>query len=80
MPELETAIPTGRSRGNHNFKVIIGTGTAVLQYSVENEAFGDVPNTTVSASTGLNVKLPACRVQAVLTGDAQAWITDVERG
>ena len=77
MGQLLTGVETVRSAGTHNLKIVIGTGTAVLQYQVTTEGFLDVPNTSVSASTGVNVELPKCKVKAVLTGDAAVYISKV---
>jgi len=73
-PELLTGVERANAKGDYNNKVVIGTGTAVLQYQVNNEGFNDVPNTSVSASTGVDIALPSCRIKAVLTGDAQVWL------
>ena len=72
---VENMVPAGK----HNLKVVIGTGTAVLQYEVDGEGFLDVPDTSVSASTGLSVDLPNCTVKTTLTGDAQVWLNLVAR-
>ena len=77
MTQLLTGVEHVRSAGTHNFKVVIGTGTAVLQYQVTTEGFDDIPNTTLSASTGLTITLPKCKVKATLTGDAAVYISKV---
>jgi len=76
--KLTTAIEYQQAAGTYNYKVVIGTGTAVLNYQVEYEGFLEVPSTSVSASTGVSVELPSCRVTATLTGDAQVYLNRVE--
>ena len=77
MPILETATPLAIGSGTYNLKYTMSSGTAKLQYSVDGEAFGDVPDTSKTSSTGITVLLPSCRVQSVLTGDAELRITKV---
>ena len=65
--------------GTHDVNVIITTGTADLQYSVNSKDFVSIPSASVSASTGFDVTLPDCRIKAVLTGDAVMHVTQVRR-
>ena len=56
--------------GLHNLEYQMTAGTAKLTYSVDNKPFIDVPTSSQAATTGITVRLPSCRVLAVLTGDA----------
>mgnify|MGYP003660634521 CR=1 FL=1 len=62
-----------RGQGTYNLKVVPGSGTAKLQYSVDNEAMQDIPDATSSAT----LTLPKCRLNAVITGDAKMYLTDI---
>ena len=64
--------------GDHNLTYIMTAGTAKLTYSVDNKPFIDVPDSAKTATTGVTVRLPACRVLAVLTGDATLSINRAE--
>jgi len=79
MPNLITETPISIASGLHNLEYDISSGTAKLQYSANNKPFKDVPNTDKTATTGINVRLPSCRIQSVLTGDATLFISTIER-
>ena len=64
--------------GLHILTYIMSAGTAKLTYSVDNKAFIDVPDSAKTVTTGVPVKLPACRVLAVLTGDATLSINKAD--
>jgi len=79
MTILQTGVSTSMASGTHNVQVVIGTGTAKLQYSTDSLAFIDIPSSSVSASSGFDVSLPSCSIKAVLTGDATLAINQVSR-
>lgn len=67
---------TAALNGEYSYKVYIGTGTAKLQMRDGNEAWTDVPDTSVSASAGKTLKF-AGEVKAVLTGDAVVYLNEI---
>jgi hypothetical protein len=75
--QLEDSVELMWPGGESNLRYEITSGTAKLQYQVANEGFVDIPDTDKTASTGITVTLPGGRIQAVLTGDAQMWITRI---
>ena len=77
--KLLTAEPISVSAGIHNVQIVISTGTAKLQYSTDSLTFVDIPDSDVAASSGFEVSLPSCQVQAVLTGDAELAMNQVAR-
>lgn len=79
MTKLLTGVETSVSSGTHNIQVVIGTGTAKIQYSTDSLAFIDVPLSSVTASSGFDISLPSCSIKAVLTGDAELAINQVRR-
>jgi hypothetical protein len=79
MAKLASGQQESKGAGTYNIQVSIGTGTALLQYSTDGLSFVTIPDTSVSASTGLTLDLPSCAVKATLTGDAQMSINQVRR-
>ncbi len=79
MAKLENNVSTPIGAGTHNVQVVIGTGTALLQYSTDSLSFIEIPTTSVSASIGFELELPSCAVKAILTGDAELAINYVKR-
>ena len=75
--ELLDSVIVRRGQGDYNLKIDITTGTAKLQYSVDNEAFTDIEGSTQTANAGVSITLPKCRLNAVLTGDARMYLTDI---
>jgi hypothetical protein len=65
------------NHGVHQLTYTIGTGTAVLEQSVDDAAFQPVVDTDKSASVGVIATLCTSKVRAVLTGDAQLSINRV---
>jgi hypothetical protein len=69
--------------GEYSVVVSIGTGTAKLQIEVnDNGALTspiDVEGADWSASATQIIKLPACHLTPVLTGDAEIFIDEVRR-
>ncbi len=64
-------------RGIYNIQVVIGGGTADIQYSTDELDFGTIDGANYTASGGDNYNLPRCKVKAVLTGDAQVSINRI---
>ena len=77
VKKLLTDEPFRAAGGEHNIKMIMGTGTGKLQLQVADEAYVDVPDSSVSASDSYTIDIPACRIKAVLTGDAACYITRI---
>ena len=65
------------NHGEHQLTYTIGTGTAVLEQSVDDAAFQPVPSSDKSASTIILATTCTSKVRAVLTGDAQLSINRV---
>lgn len=70
--------PVPISKGEYQLNVVIGTGTAQLQSSVEGQAAQDIPDASYSASTIEIITLRTQELSAVLTGDAQVFIGKAE--
>ena len=79
MPNLVNGKAKSRQPGYHTLTYIMSAGTAKLTYSVDGKSFIDVPDSAKTATTGITVKLPACQVIAVLTGDATLSINRADK-
>lgn len=75
--KLLNGIPWSAGNGDHLYTVIANGGTAKLQHSVGGEDMQDVPSSLVSADSGLIVTLKSQPVQAVLTGNAVAYLEEI---
>lgn len=62
--------------GAYAYKVYIGTGTAKLQMVDENNAAVDIASTSTSSSMQKRFDYSG-RVQAVLTGDAVVYLSEI---
>ena len=79
MPELVNAkeIPV-TFPGSYNINMIIPAGNIKLQYSVMNQAFVDIPDSTYTADTGFTLSLPECKLKAIISdASAHAFLTPV---
>ena len=74
MSKLASEAPLNVSSGTYNLKVVPNAGTAKLQFSVQNEAMQDIPDATTSGT----VLLPSCKVQSVITGDAELYLNKID--
>lgn len=74
-----TGVEQDVQSGFYNIQIEIGTGTAVLKYATDELGFIDVPDSSVSASTGISIDLPLCRLKATLTGDAVVSINEIRK-
>jgi hypothetical protein len=72
--------PADVGRGTHTVTVRVNGGTAQLQYSVDGLAMADLPESTYTADADENKSIPACKMQAVLTGGATVNINLVSDG
>lgn len=79
MTILLTAEPQSIGAGTYNVLMVMSSGDAKLQYSTDSLAFTDIPDSTKTASTGIELSLPSCRIQSVITGDAQVSISQIRR-
>ena len=75
--ELFTDAPFGAAGGEHNIKMVMSAGTGKIQLQVSDEDYVDIPESAVTASDSYTINIPACRVKAVLTGDAVCYITRI---
>lgn len=69
--------PNKLRRGTYSVAVIIGTGTAALEQSVDDSAFIEIPDASWSASTVVEISIPNCVLKPVLTGDAAIYVNFV---
>ena len=65
--------------GEYAFSVIIGTGTSVFSISIDDSAFADVDDSSLSATGNGIITLPKCDFKATFTGDTTAWLSRVKR-
>lgn len=79
MADFKGAVPETMHKGRYIYQLIIGTGTANFQMSLnQDNAFEDIPNGSFSVSDTNEIALPLCRFRANLTGDATLTIVDLE--
>ena len=78
MTDLVNSESRSAAPGFHTLTYIMTAGTAKLTYSVDNKPFVDVPDSAQTTTLGKTLRLPACRVLAVLTGDATLSINRAE--
>jgi hypothetical protein len=76
--QLLTATPVIVRAGEYNMYTAMSSGTSKLQYNIEGAGFIDIPDTSKTASEGINVTLPNCTVQSVLTGDATLYLNTID--
>lgn len=79
MAKLLTAVPINVSAGTYNLKMDMSSGDARLQYSVDNEDFTDIIDSVQTSNSSVAIELPGCRLQSVITGDANVYLTMVRR-
>ena len=60
--------------GDYLVTIVIGTGTAKLQYSNSSQAAQDIPSASWTASSSVLMSIPDGNITPVLTGDAQVFI------
>ena len=72
--KLATGVPINKPQGNYILTASIGAGTSLLEMSVDNGDFVEVPNSSLSASSIDKITLPTCKLRATLAGDAELWI------
>lgn len=60
-------------KGEYGIKVVIGTGTFVLQQQLGTEDYDPIDNTSKSATSLFNIDVADSNVRAVLGGDAVAY-------
>lgn len=54
----------------------VGTGTVQLAISTDGLPYVDIPETSWSVDTVVNMTLPNCKLKATLTGTAKLSISD----
>ena len=67
---------TAQINGEYSYKVYMSSGSAKLQMRDGNESWTDIPDTSVTSSTGKIIKF-AGELKAVLTGDAVVYLKEV---
>ena len=78
--QLLTGVENTGMRGIHAVKVDITTGTAKLQWRMDDgdTTFADIPDSSLSVSGSYLVTLSQSTIKAVLTGDATMFIENIQ--
>ena len=77
MANLVHNTPLEVTSGIKNIDMRMSSGDARLQMSVDGSTFVDIADTVKTASTNFNITVPACEIQAVITGDAVVKVNHI---
>ena len=66
--------------GIKNIDMVMSSGDARIQISVNGSAYKDVASSIKTASSNFNITIPNCKIQAVITGDAVVNLENVKTG
>jgi len=72
MTTLVDGVAQTLSKGQYDLIVnsVLGTGTVVLSYSVNERPFQNITNASYTGDDGEILDLPACQIKAAITGDS----------
>lgn len=73
MSELITARPF--TDGTYNVVIKATVGTAKIQMTTNEVSAQDITDASWSADAIVQISVPNCQLSAVITGDAQVFIT-----
>ena len=74
MAEYLNGIPKANRAGNQVIKVVSGTGTATVQMQLDDEGFNNISDGFFDADTTVEITLPICDIQVLLTGTAKFYM------
>lgn len=75
---LEHNVPREMTRGSYALLADITSGSVSITMSAQGSAFIPVPDAIWSDSTVVTVDLPACTIQANITGVAQVELLKID--